>query len=46
MERKPVRSAQAGGVPGWLMVVLALIVIFVVLPALMPLFWALYQLTH
>jgi hypothetical protein len=46
MERKPSRPAQSGGIPGWLMVILALVFIFVVLPALMPIFWAIYQATH
>jgi hypothetical protein len=47
MEQKPRRPVQSGGgIPGWLLVVIALIVIFVVLPALTPFFWQIYLATH
>jgi hypothetical protein len=37
---------QSGGIPDWLAVTLALVVIFVLLPMLTPVLWVLYRLLN
>lgn len=44
--RQQPRGRQGGGIPDWLIVILALAFVFVGLPILMPILWAIFLLTH